>query len=392
MSSPLRTGRHHRRWIAIGTRVPMTMTSARRRQRLGTLVVIGAVLLALGVAKASMAFDDISHYLPYRVVFTVCSLLAMLAVVALCQRLWRSHASAWHIASSVAAVALTLGMATSLGAQLAQVMFGNDRYMRTLALVQVFNGAYFSWFMLAATSALYFGFKQYEALQLERHHLFAANALAREAELRALRYQLQPHFLFNTLNAISTLVRDGDSRAATRMITRLADFLRATLEGSGAHEVTLDEEITLTRHYLEIEQVRFGARLAIEMQIDADVLPLLVPNMLLQPLVENAIRHGIAPSTQGGKITIRAYRRHDALCICVIDNGLGYAQRDATQSADGKVGIGLENTRARLDRLYPQRYRLEISRPATGGCSVSIELPCDAYLAANHEAPRIENT
>jgi len=370
----------------------MSIAIARLTYRLWFLLLVGGLLLALGIAKASMAFDNIYSYLVYRTVFTVSCFCAAWPIVKFCRWLWNTNASAWRTSVFAACTAYAFGMVCSLCALIAQVAFGDDLYLRKFEWAQAFNGAYFAWFVLCAVCALYFGIRQYQSLQRERHRLFVANALAREAELRALRYQLQPHFLFNTLNAISTLVREGDSRSATRMITRLAEFLRATLEGSGAHEVTLKEEIALTRHYLEIEKVRLGARLDIDLQIDADVLPLRVPNLLLQPLVENAIRHGIAPSTHGGKITLRAQRDRNTLCIRIIDNGLGYSQRDALQLADAKVGIGLENTRARLDRLYPQRHRLEISYPEVGGCIVSIELPCDAYLAANHEAPRIENT
>ncbi|WP_165371517.1 sensor histidine kinase [Pseudolysobacter antarcticus] len=369
----------------------MSIPVMRLTYRLWFLLLVGSLLLAFGIAKASMAFDDIYSYLIYRAVFTVSCFCAAWPVMKFCRWLWHFNLNAWRTGLIAACTAYVFGMLCSLCALLAQVAFGDDLYMRKFEWTHAFNGAYFAWFVLCAVCAAYFGLRQYQALQQERHRLFVANALAREAELRALRYQLQPHFLFNTLNAISTLVREGDSRSATRMITRLAEFLRATLEGNGAHEVTLEEEVALTRHYLEIEKVRFGTRLDIDLQIDVDALRLRVPNLLLQPLVENAIRHGIAPSTHGGKITIRAQRDHDMLCILIIDNGLGYSQHDATRLGETKVGIGLENTRARLDRLYPQRHRLEISYPEIGGCIVSIELPCDAHLPADHELPQIEN-
>src|SRR5262249_6553772 len=187
--------------------------------------------------------------------------------------------------------------------------------------------------ILVAWCALYFGIKYYEALQDERRRTLAAESSAQEAQLRALRYQIHPHFLFNTLNAISTLVLEGQREAATSMIARLADFLRATLEAKAAHEVTLREELHLTEQYLEIEKLRLGDRLQVRINVDSSITDCLVPHLVLQPLVENAIRHGIAPAGQPGLLAIKGEKVDDKILIRVNDDGLG--SNRATEARNG---------------------------------------------------------
>ncbi|HLW76600.1 MAG TPA: histidine kinase, partial [Bryobacteraceae bacterium] len=179
------------------------------------------------------------------------------------------------------------------------------------------------------------------------------------AQVDVLRAQLQPHFLFNTLHAISALMyRDVES--ADRMMTRLSDFLRLTLDSSGVQEVTLKREMEYLDKYIEIEQVRFGERLRIERRIEPRALDLLVPNLALQPLVENAVRYAIAPRAAGGRIEIVAKVVGDELWIEVKDDGAG-----ATGGV--KEGVGLSNTRARLEQLYGKWARLELGNAESGG-------------------------
>ncbi|HWS54174.1 MAG TPA: histidine kinase [Pyrinomonadaceae bacterium] len=193
------------------------------------------------------------------------------------------------------------------------------------------------------------------------------------AQLQALKMQLQPHFLFNTLHSISALVhRDPD--CADRMIARLGDFLRLTLENSGAQEVSLQKELEFLRCYLEIERVRFRDRLTTRMDIDPRTLDTPVPNLILQPIVENALRHGIAPRSSPGRIEISTKRDNDSLRIQVKDNGPGLP---AISKPNGRFreGVGLANTRARLARLYGGSHRLELANAPEGGLVVTLEIP-----------------
>jgi two-component system, LytTR family, sensor kinase len=192
-----------------------------------------------------------------------------------------------------------------------------------------------------------------------------------EAQLQALQRQLHPHFLFNTLHAISALVhRDPDK--ADEMIERLSDLLRLTLDKVGIQEVTLGEELEYLRAYLDIEQVHFGDRLEVFYRIDGQTLDALVPNLILQPVAENAIRHGLAPCAGKGQLSIEVIRRADRLVLRVVDNGRGMS---ATSLSAANHGVGLTNTRARLERLYRDAATLDFAPRQGGGLIVTITLP-----------------
>jgi sensor histidine kinase YesM len=194
-----------------------------------------------------------------------------------------------------------------------------------------------------------------------------------QAQLAALKMQLHPHFLFNTLHSISALVH-ANPDAADRMIARLGDFLRLTLENSGAQEVSLQKELEFLRCYLEIEGIRFQDRLTTEVDVEPQALDTPVPNLLLQPIVENAIRHGVAPRSAPGRIEISAKRKNGSLRIEVRDNGPGLpAVREPGNRF--REGLGLANTKARLSRLYGEAHRLELANAEGGGLVVTIELP-----------------
>jgi sensor histidine kinase YesM len=192
-----------------------------------------------------------------------------------------------------------------------------------------------------------------------------------EAQLQALQRQLHPHFLFNTLHAISALVhRDPDK--ADEMIERLSDLLRLTLDKVGVQEVTVGEELEYLRAYLDIEQVHFGNRLEVSYHIDAGTLDALVPNLILQPIAENAIRHGLAPRAGKGQLSIEVMRRADRLLLRVADNGRGMS---AASLSAADHGVGITNTRARLERLYRDAASLDFEPRAGGGLIVTMELP-----------------
>jgi two-component sensor histidine kinase len=203
--------------------------------------------------------------------------------------------------------------------------------------------------------------------------LLASQLQARlaQAQLQVLRMQLHPHFLFNTLNAISALVHK-DVHLADRMIARLGDLLRLTLENIGRHEVSLKEELDFIQMYLEIEQARFGPRLQVELAIDPEALDARVPYLVLQPLVENAIRHGIAPRTDAGRVALRAERVGPVLRLQVYDDGPGLP---AHPPPDRRRGIGLANTRARLQQLYGSGHQFEIRNGSGRGLTIAVTIP-----------------
>lgn len=192
-----------------------------------------------------------------------------------------------------------------------------------------------------------------------------------QAQLDALKLQLQPHFLFNTLNSISVLMQE-DATAANRMLLRLSELLRLRLKDERTHEVPLRQEMEFLRSYLEIEQTRFKHRLNVQMEIDTNALDACVPNFILQPLVENAIRHGVARSTTECTITILARRSNEDLELRVHDDGPGIGERGKEPPANG---IGLSNTRARLDRMYGGAHSFCFSPVQSGGTEVIITIP-----------------
>ncbi len=258
------------------------------------------------------------------------------------------------------------------------------------------SGMLFYTFIPLAWSVLYIGIKYYLDLQEERERALAAEGLAHQARLQALRYQLNPHFLFNTLNAISTLVTERKNADAERMIARLSDFLRLTIDQGTGVEVPLAEEMDFVRRYLDIQQIRFGERLTVDLDVDPGTLSACVPPLLLQPLIENAVRHGIMPREEGGTLTVEARRVGDRLHLRVRDDGPGPPpDADAAESQ----GIGLANVRERLDALYGTDHTFRLDRADGGGCIVSIEcpfhtrpIPSEAVAASTDAAPAPSRT
>ena len=193
-----------------------------------------------------------------------------------------------------------------------------------------------------------------------------------QSQLEALKMQVHPHFLFNTLHSISALL-SKDTEAARKMISRLGDFLRLTLENSGAMEVTLQQEIEFLNGYLEIERIRFQDRLTTEIHVDPEVLDVRVPNLILQPIVENAMRHAVANCTSG-RVEIIAAPRNGSVRIEVRDNGPGLNMDRRLNTRKGK-GVGLANTRARLIGLYGSAASFELTNRSSGGLTVALEIP-----------------
>jgi two-component system LytT family sensor kinase len=226
-------------------------------------------------------------------------------------------------------------------------------------------------FVLFLWCSLYLSIKQWQQSAQERERLLRAETDAREARLRALRYQLNPHFLFNSLNAVSTLVLDGNAPAATRMLAQIGELLRTSLDNEVMPEVTLSQEMAFTEQYLAIEQTRLGERLQVHVAIPSETLDALVPSMLLQPLVENAVRHGVAPLVKGGRIAIESGLHEGRLRIVISNSG----RRRAESPKDNGNGIGLSNTAERLKTLYGTNHKFLLEWLEAGGCAVTVELP-----------------
>jgi two-component system LytT family sensor kinase len=205
-----------------------------------------------------------------------------------------------------------------------------------------------------------------------------------EARLKTLQAELHPHFLFNTLHAISTLVHSNPD-AADRMISRLSDLLRLTFDRSGAARVPLQEELEFLQKYLEIEQTRFQDRLSVQYDVDPAALDAEVPRLILQPIVENAIKHGVSPRSGPGLVRIAARVDGGRLCLEVRDNGVGLSGSARSQL---RSGVGLANTRDRLDCLYGEAHRLEFSE-GDGGLTVRIAMPLQRAPLPPEAAARV---
>jgi two-component system LytT family sensor kinase len=226
-------------------------------------------------------------------------------------------------------------------------------------------------------------FRRYQARREEATRLRAQaaelHAQLAEARLAALRTQLNPHFLFNTLHAISTLV-ERDPRGVRRMIARLSELLRSSLEEGDEQEVPLERELAFLDRYLEIMQVRFQGRLAVETRVDSNVMDALVPTLILQPLVENAVKHGVSKVAGTGTIEIRGYRdADDRVVLSVRDNGPGL---DGGTEVLREEGVGLANTRARLEQLYGPEQSLTL-RPAADGAGLVAEVTLPYHTRAD---------
>lgn len=230
------------------------------------------------------------------------------------------------------------------------------------------------WYVLLITQAIAF-YGKYQERQLISSQLGAQLATA---QLEVLKIQLEPHFLFNTLNSIAALARH-DGPAAEHMTLQLADLLRMSLDGVGVHEVPLHQELTFLQKYVDIQQTRFHDRLRVETDIDLRTLDTLVPNLILQPLVENAIRHGISPRRAPGTIRISTWRDHDDVWMEIRDNGVGITRGRGLAPPEG---VGLRNTRGRLRQLYNEDHAMVLEDAPGGGCTVKIRVP---YRTMNEE-------
>lgn len=246
------------------------------------------------------------------------------------------------------------------------------RVVRLVWIDLLVNVVQFS-FVLFLWCTLYFSIKQWQQSAGERERLLIAEREARDARLSALRYQLNPHFLFNSLNAVSTLVLKGDAPRATRMLSQIASLLRASFDGPTILEIPFSHELDFAEKYLAIEKTRLGDRLQVAFEVAPESLDAAVPSMLLQPLLENAVRHGVGRLREGGVIAIQAAIVDDRLRLVVTNSG---PHRDVEARVDeNRSGIGLANTTERLKRLYGPACDFALSWPDAGGCEITIQMP-----------------
>lgn len=241
-----------------------------------------------------------------------------------------------------------------------------------MALAYVFHGNFVTYGILVAATQGYLYYERYRKGELRSAELTAQLA---QAQLQVLRMQLHPHFLFNTLNSIATLIHT-DPDAADRMTARLSDLLRLTLENVGVQEVPLAQELEFLESYLEIERTRFSDRLVIRIDAIPETLDASTPYLILQPLVENAIRHGIAARSSPGCVVIRAVRDGDMLLLEVKDDGPGIRSEAVPRN-----GVGISGTRARLEKLYGEAYRFELINAEEGGLVVKLAFPFRLVIA-----------
>ena len=245
-----------------------------------------------------------------------------------------------------------------------------DGFISSGVFNKVVSGSFDSFLAYFLLLGLYYGYEYY---QQYKEHLIKARELETQlaqAQLQALKMQLQPHFLFNTMHAISALM-DENVKTAQKMLARLSDLLRQTLDNIGVQKVTFQQELDFVKSYLEIELTRFQDRLKVEYEIDKIVLNRKVPNLILQPLVENAIKHGISHKSEGGTVTIIAKTSNNKLELSICDDGKGNGSMEVSE------GLGIKNTKLRLEKMYKSNYTFEIDDKNEKGFCVTLQIPLE---------------
>jgi hypothetical protein len=274
--------------------------------------------------------------------------------------------------AAVCGAALAFSLFDSwLGGEVLRLFMSAHRIPEDVVNMTVSNFISFSW-LYGLLGTIYVILKTNEAVRERDLQLAEARTLAQTAQLTALRLQLNPHFLFNTLNAISSLIVTGRNRDGEKMLSRLCDFLRTALMADGKGKVTLGEELETLQTYLEIEGIRFGDRLTVEFVCPDALIELPVPNFILQPLVENAVKHAVARTSRPVIVRVAARQEGKDLLLSVTDNGGG-----AGGPTSAGTGVGLANTRRRLEVLYGARGRLETMAHDEGYLAI-VRLPIDA--------------
>jgi two-component system LytT family sensor kinase len=371
--------------------VEVWLTSPWRRVVLAVLATLAAsaattVQVADWLAARGREFEPLDLFLQQLCVWAPWGLVGA-PIVYLARWVFRWRRS-WAVAALIQApLSLLISKAFQLYEDaLANVVFQSEWLAPARAGVH-------SWFRLTRELLVYWlilslGAAVYAFLRSQREARRAAELALKEAELRGevaqarldtLKSQLHPHFLFNALNSVGGLVREGETKRALSMLSSIANLLRGTLDQSEVREVELDDELELVERYLEIERVRFGARLEYAFDVGETARTFRVPTQAVLTLVENAVRHGVTPREGGGRITIRARLAGQRLRVEVEDDGPGFPRQVLESSSaafedDGRVHIGLANTRRRLELMYGERQTMRIENAASGGALVAFEI------------------
>ena len=347
--------------------------------------VIGFFTLILWYAEANS--DSVGHVVMQAAIGLICSLLLQQALMFVSK-----YNFGICVATSFLLVIGTAFLWTILHMQVFVMLTG------FYDVWEEFGGWYFSGiFIFLCWTGLYHGVRYYELSQFEHKTMLRAEALSREehlkrvraqseardAKLKMLRYQLNPHFLCNTLNAINSLIEIGESAKAQKMTVQLSEFLRYSLDNNPDTKIPLIEEINALNLYLEIEKTRFAERLTINIDVPCEAQAALVPSLLLQPIIENSMKHAIAKNEDGGTISITAQVTNQYLVLTLADTGeqstckTPSAMDIAEQSIRAENGIGLKNIKQRLSALYHNAYTLHAELKQTGGLTTVIHLPLE---------------
>jgi len=307
----------------------------------------------LGTLLYDSKYEHMKGYLTVIMIATVSGFLLSLELRYIYRRLWTRSPRVVMFVALLSCYLFALVWRVIINS--AYMMFTSDSMEWEMKSgLEFFSNAMHSSYLLLCWTGIYFGIKYYESLQQQREATLRAAALAQEAQLKMLRYQLNPHFLFNTLNAISTLILDNENRTANQTVMRLSEFLRYTLDQDPMKKVTLRQEIEAMNLYLTTEKLRFGERLRLEFAVEERALEALVPSLLLQPLIENAVKYAVSPAEQGGTIRVEGRARGVMLELAVSDDGPGLTNGSAAGTGRG---VGLRNIRERLAVLYDDRHR-----------------------------------
>jgi two-component system LytT family sensor kinase len=352
-----------------------------KRYLFWTLQLVGwgswGITFYLGVLVWGEAPDEYGIYLP---IISTIGMLITLALRALYKAIWDSHIIWRGLAILVGSF---LGGAAWMACR--GIIFRNlfpadpeKDAMYDWGIWSHFEGTSSAFMVMVAWSVLYFGIKFYMMVQEEQKRSLKAIAMAHEAQLKMLHYQLNPHFLFNTLNAISTLILDQDTRLANTMVTRLSRFLRYSLDNDPMAKVTVATEVEALKLYLDIEKVRFDERLTLNFDIDPAASSALMPSLLLQPLVENSIKHAVSLAINGGGISVSASVSGKKLLLSVADDGPGLELRHS--GTPKGTGVGLVNCRERLKEIYGDEQVFGLSKTEPHGLTVMISIPLEKEL------------
>ena len=344
-----------------------------------TLHVGGWLAYALSQYLGSLLYDTkyeyMTSYLTVILIAATSGFLLSLELRYIYRRLWTRSPRVIIVVALLSCYLFALVWRVIINSSVLRFM--SDMEWEVQSGLEFFSQAMSATYLLLCWTGIYFGIKYYESLQQQREATLRAATLAQEAQLKMLRYQLNPHFLFNTLNAISTLILDNENRTANQTVMRLSEFLRYTLDQDPMKKVTLRQEVEAMNLYLTTERLRFGDRLRLEFAVEERALEALVPSLLLQPLIENSIKYAVSPSEQGGTIRVEGRARGVMLELAVSDDGPGLPSLNLGVAASGVGrGVGLRNIRERLAVLYEDRHRFATldNKP---GLRVELGLPLE---------------